>query len=118
MKNQYPVKFVARALIKDGRTLGYFPSMAFIKETLKEQDAEFETMHTKYHIEYCEKFDDDIIENYPYQTGYYYGKVFDDEKACQDYVDAINKRLPFYNKAELAALKALRSQTANEPTTE
>ena len=118
MKNKYPIKFVARAIIKDKRTIAYFPALAFIKEVIREQDPNFAALHTKYYIEYCEKVSDNSVENYPYQTGYYYGKVFDDEKACQDYVDAINKRLPFYNKAELSALKALRAQQQEEPAAE
>jgi len=116
MKNQIPVKYVARAILeKDNihktslnyKPVKYFVSVAYIREIVKifNEDG---TTKVKYGIDFVEKQLDDNIEDHPTATGYYYGQIFDKYEKCQEYVDSINKKLAqnkINNFHELSFLK-------------
>lgn len=112
MKKKYPIKFVARAILRDGREVQYFSSPAYIKERIIEDNED--VCIDKYLIEYCEKYGDKRVEDYPYSTGYYYGKMFDDKAECDRYVEDLNERFPFLNQKELKALKELKNKSIED----
>lgn len=115
MKHKYPIKYVARAILRSGKEVQYFSSPAYIKDRIREYGKSGDI--DKYVIEYCEKYGDERIEDYPYSTGYYYGYVFDDKPACDKYVEELNIRFPFLNKRELQALEELkRNSSEKEPS--
>lgn len=106
MKKNYPIRYVARALLRNGQEIRYFSSPAYIKDRIVEYSENGRI--DKYVIEYCEKYGDERIEDYPYSTGYYYGYVFDDKADCDKYVEELNIRFPFLNPREQRELEKLK----------
>lgn len=103
MKNKYPIKYVARAILRNGEEVQYFSSPAFIKQVVRDPDG-----CVKFVIEYCELYGDERVEDYPYSTGYYYGEIFESKSLCDRYVEDLNIRFPYLNKRELKALKDIK----------
>lgn len=112
MTKKYPIKYVARAILRDGKEVQYFSSLAYIKDRIIESGKSGKI--DKYVIEYCEKYGDERVEDYPYSTGYYYGYVFDNKSDCDKYVEELNIRFPFINKRELQALKELKRHNSEK----
>ena len=106
MNENYEIKYIARAILHQGKAIQYFASPAFIKETIVERNDECGSI-TKYVVDFCEQYGHPRIEDYPFETGYYYGEVFDSKSACQTYVDILNIRFPFNYKSALSILDHL-----------
>jgi len=104
--NNNEIKYIARSILHNGKVIQYFPSPAFIKEKIVERDDNCGNI-TKYVIEFCEQYGHPRIEDYPFETGYYYGELFNSKSACQTYVDTLNIRFPFSHKRALSILDHL-----------
>lgn len=90
----FPIKYVARKIRDNGKTVAYFVSKAHLFEEGKKYNSDG-SVNEWYEIDfvtqiYGEGYD---IENSPAIKKYYHNKVFTSFQECADYVDALNRKL-------------------------
>ena len=92
----FPIRYVAREVIDNGKVVAYFISKAHLFEEIKRYKSEGPT-EERYEIDfvthiYNEKY---VIENGEAYKKYYKDRVYTNFQNCLDYVKSLNRKLWF-----------------------
>ena len=88
MEKKYPIRYVARAIIHDGKVVAYFVSLAHLFEERKKYKADG-TCEQKCEIDFVTQIHDEEfeVENSPAMKRYYKEKVFTRFEECERYAE-------------------------------
>lgn len=91
MAGKFPIKFVARAVIVNGKTVAYFPAKAYLFEEIKTYRSDG-TSEQRFEVDYVTPIYDEKcgVENSPAYNKFYKKQIFDRYGECKLYIDKLH----------------------------
>ncbi len=91
MAKKFPIRFVARAVIVDGKTVAYFVSKAYLFEEIKTYNSDG-SMDERFEVDFVTPIYNEKcgVENSPAYNKYYKKKVFERYGQCKNYIDRLH----------------------------